>query len=409
MADYRFSVGHPRGPASPRVALAAALVIAVSAIGGCSGTGTTASSTPPEQASASTAPASTAPSSAASQSAIKPLKTIAFATTTLAGDVFVEQQKQFQADADKLGIKLLLYNNNGTAQDMLSNATSMVEAKPDLIIEYPSDAGATARVADIFKQSGIPCISENVPVPGCPLFNFDQPYLAGLSAKWFAADMANRGWDGTNTVVVIGQGSFLGPSVNIAVETFYSELSKLVPNMQAVEASAITATTTTIVPDQGVQIDSGLLVDTAFKTMSQALQTIPQGKHLVVYTISDDSTKGALRAAATAGRTDVIGAGYGGDADSLNSIRTSSTWVADALGFFNYWPEFMIAQGTAMTNGVTPPDLTAPPMIVIDKSNVDKYYNGVNIIKMPALPQASQYLLQTGILQQFGNVEGATP
>jgi ribose transport system substrate-binding protein len=337
--------------------------------------------------------------------------TFAFAIPTSAGQVYVEQSKAFKEQAEKLGATVDIYDNNGDAATMLSNADLMVAAAPDVIVEYPSVADATDRVGEKFTDAGIPCIALNVPVEGCSFFNFDQVGLATMGAEAMAAQMKDRGWDGTNTTVLIGQASELGESVNIAVTTFYSELSKLVPGMTPVDTADITPTTTQITADEGYQGDLGLTVDTGYDATLAALQTIPADRNLVVYTVSDDTTFGVLRAIDSEGRTDsTMVSGYGGYADGLNQIRAGGPWVTDQIGFFGWWGEFVLAMAVAIEQGATPPELTAPPQVVVTKENVDTYFDPEtnDLIMMPPLPPESEYLIDTGILQKFGNVEGLT-
>ncbi|WP_369226499.1 sugar ABC transporter substrate-binding protein [Streptomyces sp. R39] len=334
----------------------------------------------------------------------------AFAMPTSQGQVYVAQQKTFTTQAQALGAKVTVYDNHGDADTMLRNADLMVAARPDVIVEYPSVANATDRVGQKFKTAGIPCIAINVPVKGCSFFNFDQVALAKLGAQAMAKKMAARGWDGTNTTVLIGQASQLGSSVNIAVTSFYDELSRIVPNMKHVSSSAITSTTTQITADQGYQGDLGLTADSGYTATLHSLQSMPQKRNLVVYTVSDDTTQGVLRAADTQGRTaKTLLSGYGGTLQGLNAVREGGVWATDQNGFFPQWGEFLLAMSVAIAQGVEPPALTSPPQVVLTKENVDTYYKPgtEELIKMPALPKASRYLLDTGILQKFGNVEGA--
>ncbi|MFC5502639.1 sugar ABC transporter substrate-binding protein [Lysinimonas soli] len=333
----------------------------------------------------------------------------AFAIPTSAGSVYVAQSDQFVKQAKKLGATVTVYDNNGDAATMLSNAQLMVAAKPDVIVEYPSAADATDRVGQTFSTAGIPCIALNVPVKGCSFFNFDQVALAEMGAEAMAAKMKAKGWTADNTSVVIGQASTLGESVNIAVTSFYAKLSTLATGMKATKSSAITPTTTSIPGTKDLQADMGLTVDSGYSSMQTALQTIPAGNNIVVYTVSDDTTIGALRAIDAAGRTNsAMVSGYGGTEPGFEKLRAGGPWVTDQVGFFPYWGEFVLAMAVAVHDGVKTPALTAPPQVVITTDNIDTYFTPgtADLIKMPALPKESEYLVKTGILQKFGNVEG---
>lgn len=334
---------------------------------------------------------------------------LAFAIPTSAGEVFVNQAEMFKKQAEALGAEVEVYDNNGDAVTMLSNADLMVAAEPDVIVEYAPVADATDRVGQKFADAGIPCIALNVPVEGCSLFNFDQPYLATLGAEAMAAQMEERGWDASNTTVVIGQASELGESVNIAVTTFYAELSKLVPGMTPVESSDITPTTT-IINEEGIQADLGLTPDTGYEGTLTALQTVPEDRNVVVYTVSDDTTTGVIRALDSLGRTETaMVSGYGGNADALDAVRDGSLWTTEQMGFFAYWGQFALAMVAAIEQGVEIPELTSPPMVVLTSENVDNYFapGTAEVTVMPELPDSSKYLIDTGVLQEYDNVEGA--
>ncbi|WP_169747870.1 sugar ABC transporter substrate-binding protein [Pseudonocardia acaciae] len=337
-------------------------------------------------------------------------KTFAFAIATAANPLIVSQGETFKQQAEKLGAKVTIYDNKGTAEAMLSNANLMVAAKPDVIVEYPSAADATSRVSQTFKRSGIPCISVNVPVEGCPLFNFDQPYLAGLGAEAMAKQMAARGWTGENTTVVIGQAAKYGPSVNIAVTSFYDKLSGLVPGMTHVPSRDITPSTTTIGGEQGLQVDLDFTADIAYPAMTRALQSIPANRHIVLYTTADDVTVAARRAIENAGRTrDAIVSGFGGNGDAVKALRANDGWVTEQTGFYAHWGEFVLAMVAAVQQGATLPELTSPPMVVLTKDNVDTYFTPgtTDLALMPELPANSRYLTGTGVLQKYANVTGA--
>ena len=384
--------------AAAMLAAGAMLVVA-----GCSSSGASAtpsaSAAPP--ASASSAPSASAPAST-------PIKKVAFAVHNQAAGQFVEFAQRFVDYGKQVGIQVDIYNNDANGATAISNAQLMVQSKPDVIVDFPPVADATGRLTEIFKASGIPCIAVNIPIEGCPFFNQSQEVFAKLNAENFAKLMKEKGWDGTNTTVVIEQGSKLGPTVNIAVTKFYEEISKIVPGMTQVTADKITTQTTTISP-QGLQIDTGVSASDSYTKFSQALQTIPKDRNIVVYTISDDNILGTYRALENAGRQDkAMMAGFGCDKNAIEGLRNNPAWVGESCGFFTRWGAFLLAMAQAVKDGAQTPDTTFSSMVVLNKDNVNDYFKpgSTDPEFMPELPPESKYLEPTGILQKLGIIKG---
>lgn len=178
--------------------------------------------------------------------------------------------------------------------------------------------------------------------------------------------------------------------------------------MTKVAASDITPTTT-VINEQGIQADLSLTPDTGYEGMLTVLQTIPADRNIVVYPVSDDTTVGIIRALESQGRADAaMVSGYGGNPGALDALRDGSIWVTEQMGFFAYWGQFALAMVAAVEQGMDIPELTSPPMVVLTKDNVDDFFTASNeLIQMPELPASSKYLVDTGILQYFDNVEGA--
>lgn len=84
------------------------------------------------------------------------VKTIAFAVHNQGSGQFVELAKRFVDYGKQVGIDVKIYNNNGDAATAISNAQLMVQAKPDVIVEFPPVADATARISSVFKSSASP-------------------------------------------------------------------------------------------------------------------------------------------------------------------------------------------------------------------------------------------------------------
>lgn len=100
---------------------------------------------------------------------------------------------------------------------------------------------------------------------------------------------------------------------------------------------------------------------------------MPKGNHIILYTVNNDSTDGALRALSEAGRAgkdNLLIGGLGGDAPGIKSLRTDHRWVAEGDIFISWWGEYAVAMAQALAKGQKPPAQVTPlPQVVLDKSH----------------------------------------
>jgi ribose transport system substrate-binding protein len=181
--------------------------------------------------------------------------------------------------------------------------------------------------------------------------------------------------------------------------------------MEEVDAKSITAKTTKIGAN-AIQFDGASLLQQSFNGVKNLLPSVPKDNNIILYTVNNDSTKGALRALEDAGRGDqdkLLIAGLGGDKNAIKSLREDPRWVAEGDIFLPWWGEYAVAMAQALAEGEKPPtDVTALPQIVLGKDTVDQYYKaGIDTAEqLPALDDTNQYLSKGGFLQVIGNIDG---
>ena len=112
---------------------------------------------------------------------------------------------------------------------------------------------------------------------------------------------------------------------------------------------------------------------------------------------------GALRAIEEAGMADnTLTCGLGATREGLLQLRTNPIWLFEAALFLEDWPLYILAEAVAIANGVTPPNLTPSPQIMLTKDNVDQYYEGTSVILLPAFVDDNRYLSDTDVFQSPG-------
>jgi ribose transport system substrate-binding protein len=333
--------------------------------------------------------------------------TIAYANSSEAGTVFVTIRQGMQAAAKKLGIKLPLYENNGDGPTALTNARLMVNQHPSLIVEYNLIQGVGNSLGSLIASSHTPCISVNVSTPGCPLINLSNE-ISGIGAGKIVGEIAKkRGWTAKNTTVLSVACPTCGQDLENSSAYFYLTIARTL-GMPMVKRSQITGNTSHI--GDFVQVaDPDFSIATAYNNTKSALETIPSNQHLLVFGINDDTSLGAWRAIQAAGRgKQTLVAGLSGLPEGLQQVRTNPSWVAEGSLFLQNWGEYVLAEAVAVLKGIHPPSLTPLPQITMDKKTVNTYYpHGVTVAKLlPPIVSGNQYLLKSGVLQAYGNVQG---
>jgi ribose transport system substrate-binding protein len=306
-------------------------------------------------------------------------------------------------------VKVKWYDNAGDPAKMLQNAQLMVRDKPDAIVIYPV-SNATQGVGKVLGDSKIPCVSVNLDTAQCNFLNIDNRALGEGSAEIIGKIAKEKGWNASNTTVLIGQNAAAGEQVNDCVRYFYSTIAPIL-GMEAVDATSITPKTTKVGAN-AIQFDGGSQLQPSFEAVKNLLPSIPKGNNIILYTVNNDSTNGALRALEDAGRAGndklLIG-GLGGDEGGIKALREDPRWVAEGDIFVSWWGEYAVAMAQALAKGETPPkDVTALPQIVLDKESVDQYHEpgSVDVKLLPPLDESNQFLSKGGFLQDIGNIEG---
>jgi ribose transport system substrate-binding protein len=336
---------------------------------------------------------------------------IAFANFTEAAPLFHvihTNLDEVLAEGDS-GLEVSWYDNAGDPAKMNENAQLMVQAQPDAIVMYPVSASSQG-ISQILGDSGIPCVSVNLDTEACDFLNIDNRALGEQTAEIVGGIAADRGWNASNTTVIIGQNAASGEQVNDCVRYFYTTIAPIL-GMEEVDPESITPTTTTI-GENAIQFEGASTLQPSFEAVSNLLPSIPADNNIILYPVNNDSTAGALRALEESGRggedTLLIG-GLGGDETGITALREDPRWVAEGDIFISWWGAYAAAMAKAVAEGAEPPaDVTPLPQIVLDKETVDQYHapGSVEVSQLPPLVDDNQFLEESGVLQYVREVAG---
>lgn len=385
--------------AVPRLVLLVALVLALGACGGDDdeeAAGDAAETTAPAETQAATTGASS----------LEGMK-VAYASASDAIGIFKVVGDNLVEDAKMLGIEAKRFDNNLDPATALRNADLMIQEKPDVIIDWNAIVSAAPAIGKKIEEAGIPCLAVNQQIPGCHWFNLSNRKMGEDAADVVVPEAKKRGWNGDNTTVFMVIAAANGTEVNDGPRYFYIKASEMLEGFEQVKPEDITPQTTVIGDYNGIQIDGKSSIEDAYAAAKNVVQTIPEGNNILLYGSDSDLSLGAFRALKEAGRDkDTLTCGLGATPEGLLQLRTNPQWLCEGALFLEDWPQYILAEAAAIKNGAKPPELTPAPQVMLTKDTVDRYYDGNKVKLLPPLAAESEYLKDTGVLQQFGNIEG---
>lgn len=326
----------------------------------------------------------------------------AYASASDAIGIFKVVGDNLVKDAEMLGIEATRYDNNLDPATALRNADLMVQEDPDLIIDWNAIVSAAPAIGKKFERAGIPCLAVNQQIPGCHWFNLSNQQMGVDAANVVVSEAIDRGWTADNTTIFMVIAAANGYEVNNGPRYFYVTASEMMDGLTKVKPEEITPKTTVIGDYHGLQIDGKSTIEDAYAAAKNVIQTIPRDNNVLLYGSDSDLVLGVFRALKEAGRDEqTLTCGLGATPEGLLQLRTNPQWLCEGALFLEEWPRYILAEGVAITQGVTPPELTPAPQVMLTKKTVDTYYDGDNVKLLPPFPAEAEYLKDTGILQQF--------
>lgn len=335
--------------------------------------------------------------------------TVAFANITEQVPIFHSLHTTTASLLKNTNVQVTWYDNNDDSSTMISNAQLMAQSKPDAIIDYPTSPGSAALGAAL-TRGGAPCVSIDFATPDCTSLTVDTTAYGAQAAQAIAATAKQRGWNSSNTTVLVGQNAAAGQSGNGAVQSFYSTIAPLL-GYKPLAASQITPSTTTLGPN-AIQFDGQSALQPAYQAVTSLMASVPSSRHIILFTLNDESTVGALRALDAHGtKSDVLVIGVGADSQALTLLKTDPRWIGEVDILAPFWGEYALATAQQLAAGKKvdgkAPATLALPFTVMNKTTVQKYYPGkaTTAVKLPPLSGALTYLSGASVLAKIGNVE----
>jgi ribose transport system substrate-binding protein len=234
----------------------------------------------------------------------------AYAQAELVNAWRVTNQKDMEAQAKKLGVKLVSIDANQDASKQLADVENMLAQKPTCLIVSPLESKASAPVVKLATDAKVPLVIidrtiEATPGEGMYKTEITQSHVTSgkLLAEKTVELLTKKNGEPKGSVVHV-QG-LAGASPVIDANKGWDEVMAKYPNIKVVATS-----------------DAGFTKDGGMKVMDDFLQRFPKGQIDVVRSDYSDMTMGAVEAIKNAGRTELLGfvVGEGGHIKALQAV-----------------------------------------------------------------------------------------
>jgi ribose transport system substrate-binding protein len=235
---------------------------------------------------------------------------IAYSQAELVNAWRVTNQKDMEAQAAKLGVKLTSIEANQDASKQLADVENMLAQKPDCLIVSPLESKASAPVVKLADEAKVPLVIIDRTIeaePGTGMYKTEITQSHVLSGKLLAEKtvelLTKKNGEPKGSVVHV-QG-LAGASPVIDANKGWDEVMAKYPNIKVVATS-----------------DAGFTKDGGMKVMEDFMQRFPKGQIDVVRSDYSDMTMGAVEAIKKAGRTELLGyvVGEGGHMKAIEAV-----------------------------------------------------------------------------------------
>lgn len=235
---------------------------------------------------------------------------VGFAQNELVNAWRVTNQKDMEAWAKELNIKLISTNADQDPAKQLSDVQNLLAQKPDAIVMPPTESKALVPVVAMCDKAGVPLIIIDRTIdaePGVGMYKTEisqSHVLSGelLAKKTVALLTAKYGEPKGNVAHVQGMA---GASPVIDANKGWADVMKKYPNIKEVAVA-----------------DAGFTTEGGLKVMEDFLQRFPAGKIDVVRSDYSAMTMGALTAIKNANRKELLGyvVGEGGHYLAIEAV-----------------------------------------------------------------------------------------
>lgn len=261
--------------------------------------------------------------------------------------------------ANENDVDLIEFDNMYSPERALKNAAKMVQAKPDVAIEYQPYEQVAPVISSIFRQAAVPLIAVSIPHPDSIYFGANG-YSAGRVAGSTLVKWIKSNWNSEIDAILLLEATMAG-----AVP--HSRLTGVL--------SAIREAIADVADHKIKHLDGHGTFGSSLRAVQKYIHS-NRSQRVVIAGANDASVIGGLRAFNEAGRlAQCIAVGLGGSFEARMELRRANTRLLGTVGFFpeKYGARLIrLAADLFHAKSISPAIYT--PHRLITPQTVDQYY-----------------------------------
>ena len=285
---------------------------------------------------------------------------IAYSQAELVNAWRVTNQKDMEASAQKLGVKLISLDANQDPAKQLADIQNMLAQKPNALILSPLESKALVPAIKMCEQAKVPLIVidrtiEAVPGVGIYKTEITQSHvLSGQKLAEKAVELLKKKYGEARGNVVHVQG-MAGASPVIDANKGWDDVMAKYPKIKTVATA-----------------DAGFTTEGGLKVMEDFLQRFAKGQIDIVRSDYSAMTMGALQAIKNAGRSELLGyvMGEGGHYLAIQAVIAGE--ISRETQTPPYFGELAIKSALEILGGKSVPAKQQVPIKIFDAEKKDE-------------------------------------
>ncbi|MHB1405836.1 MAG: sugar ABC transporter substrate-binding protein [Desulfitobacteriaceae bacterium] len=269
-------------------------------------------------------------------------------------------KKGMIAEAQKRGWDIIAVDNKLDGATAVTNADTLLTRGINFFVEFNVDASVGPAIMEKMNAAKVPVIAIDIPHPGATFFGANNPE-AGRQVGMWLGNFAKNNWNGQVDALVLVENPTAGEVPQQRMDGIVKGVKEIFPDFDEKKI---------------VRVDGRNDEINAKRTVTDMLTAHPNARHILIGTLNDQNGSGALAALETTGRqNDAVIVSQGAEGPFLENLRKGdNAWKASVAYFPEKYGEYVIPLAEKILKGESVPKENHPEHVVIDKTNVDKYY-----------------------------------